>query len=42
MVTKQFTKNEMTQISINNNTILLNKDFQKLFMSMKLTSKLLY
>ena len=26
-VTKQFTKNKMTQISINNNTILLNEDF---------------
>ncbi|WP_452225574.1 metal-dependent transcriptional regulator [Lacinutrix chionoecetis] len=27
LITKQFSKNEMTQILINNNTILLNKDF---------------
>lgn len=27
LVTKQFSKNKMTQISINNNTILLNEDF---------------
>lgn len=27
LVTKQFSKNKMTQISINNNIILLNKDF---------------
>lgn len=27
VVTKQFTKNKMTQIGINNNTILLNEDF---------------
>ncbi len=27
VVTKQFSKNKMTQISINNNTILLNEDF---------------
>ena len=27
VVTKQFSKNKMTQISINNNTILLNQDF---------------
>jgi len=26
-VNKQFIKNKMTQISINNNTILLSKDF---------------
>ena len=26
-ITKQFSKNKMTQISINNNTILLNEDF---------------
>ena len=30
MVTKQFSKNKMTQISINNNTILLNEDFSKI------------
>jgi len=27
LVTKQFTKNKMTQIQVNNNTILLNEDF---------------
>jgi len=27
LVTKQFSNNKMTQISINNNTILLNQDF---------------
>ncbi|MEJ6791628.1 MAG: metal-dependent transcriptional regulator [Lacinutrix sp.] len=30
LVTKQFNKNKMTQISINNNTILLNEDFSKI------------
>jgi len=29
-VTKQFSKNKMTQISMNNNTILLNEDFTKI------------
>lgn len=29
-VEKQFTKNKMTQITINNNTILLNEDFTKI------------
>lgn len=30
VVTKQFSKNKMTQILINNNTILLNEDFTKI------------
>ena len=30
VVTKQFQKNKMTQITINNNTILLNEDFTKI------------
>lgn len=30
VVEKQFTKNKMTQITINNNTILLNEDFTKI------------
>ena len=30
IVTKQFSKNKMTQILINNNTILLNEDFTKI------------
>lgn len=30
LVEKQFTKNKMTQITINNNTILLNEDFTKI------------
>lgn len=30
LVTKQFSKNKMTQITINNNTLLLNQDFTKI------------
>ena len=30
LVSKQFSKNKMTQIAINNNTILLNEDFTKI------------
>ena len=39
LVSKQFSKNKMTQITINNSTILLNEDLQILFMSIKSINK---
>ncbi len=37
LVSKQFSKNKMTQITINNNTLLLNQDFTKIIYVNELT-----